>query len=489
VAVRRFSSSTILAAIVAVVAAVAPGVNALAIGSPPAGFVVPIGSTASFTNVAFGACNSLTWGYQLNGGGNQNQFTFPGGCGSGTGPNVTIGPFATAQTLRVYLTDNHCGITYYSDGTPIDHVIVSGTNPYLLRWSDAGGFCERKNTTTNNFSGCNFCINLTISDQAIAATATNFSSTEGKPFTGTVATFTDTDTNATAADYSATINWGDGSTSTGTVTGSGGSFSVSAGHTYSEEGSDQVTVTITDSDNASNSAAAQSTATVADGALAASAACSATFSRSFSGMTAMFVDAASPSGTVSDFSATISWGDGTSSAGTITVVSGGTYAVSGSHIYASTGMFTIITAIKDVGGKTATASCTAIGFSFAPGGGSFVIGKQNASVGSSATFWSAQWAKDNSLNGRGVPNSFKGFADNPRAPGCGLNWSADPGNSTPPSTGPLPAFMGVVVTDSVNKSGATISGDSIHIVVIQTNPGYAPNPGHAGTGKVVAVVC
>jgi hypothetical protein len=49
--------------------------------------------------------------------------------------------------------------------------------------------------------------------------------------------------------------------------------------------------------------------------------------------------------------------------------------------------------------------------------------------------------------------------------------------------------MGVVVTDSVNKSGATISGDSIHIVVIQTNPGYAPNPGHAGTGKVVAVVC
>ncbi len=467
-------ASTILAAIVAVVAAVAPGVNALAIGSPPAGFVVPIGSTASFTNVAFGACNSLTWGYQLNGGGNQNQFTFPGGCGSGTGPNVTIGPFATAQTLRVYLTDNHCGITYYSDGTPIDHVIVSGTNPYLLRWSDAGGFCERKNTTTNNFSGCNFCINLTISDQAIAATATNFSSTEGKPFTGTVATFTDTDT---------------GSTSTGTVTGSGGSFSVSAGHTYSEEGSDQVTVTITDSDNASNSAAAQSTATVADGALAASAACSATFSRSFSGMTAMFVDAASPSGTVSDFSATISWGDGTSSAGTITVVSGGTYAVSGSHIYASTGMFTIITAIKDVGGKTATASCTAIGFSFAPGGGSFVIGKQNASVGSSATFWSAQWAKDNSLNGRCVPNSFKGFADNPRAPGCGLNWSADPGNSTPPSTGPLPAFMGVVVTDSVSKSGATISGDSIHIVVIQTNPGYAPNPGHAGTGKVVAVVC
>src|SRR5260370_21028703 len=114
-------------------------------------------------------------------------------------------------------------------------------------------------------------------------------------------------------------------------------------------------------------------------------------------MSATFVDAASPSGTVPDFSATISWGDGTSSAGTITVVSGGTYAVSGSHIYASTGMFTIITAIKDVGGKTATPSCTAIRFSFAPGRGSFVIAQQNASAGSSATFWRAQSANAHSF--------------------------------------------------------------------------------------------
>ena len=59
---RRFYSSTILAASVAVVAALAPGVDALAVGSPPGGFVIPIGSTASFTNVLFGACNNLSWG-------------------------------------------------------------------------------------------------------------------------------------------------------------------------------------------------------------------------------------------------------------------------------------------------------------------------------------------------------------------------------------------------------------------------------------------
>jgi hypothetical protein len=68
-------------------------------------------------------------------------------------------------------------------------------------------------------------------------------------------------------------------------------------------------------------------------------------------------------------------------------------------------------------------------------------------------------------------------------------WSANPGNSTPPPSGPLPTFMAVIVTDTPAKAGSTISGHVIHIVVIRTNPGYAPNPGHEGTGTVVAVVC
>jgi hypothetical protein len=49
--------------------------------------------------------------------------------------------------------------------------------------------------------------------------------------------------------------------------------------------------------------------------------------------------------------------------------------------------------------------------------------------------------------------------------------------------------MAVIVTSSADKSGSTISGSTVHIVIVKTNPGYAPNPGHAGTGTVVAVVC
>ena len=49
--------------------------------------------------------------------------------------------------------------------------------------------------------------------------------------------------------------------------------------------------------------------------------------------------------------------------------------------------------------------------------------------------------------------------------------------------------MGVIVSSSISKSGSQISGNTPHIVVVQTNPGYDTNPGHAGTGKVVAQFC
>jgi hypothetical protein len=49
--------------------------------------------------------------------------------------------------------------------------------------------------------------------------------------------------------------------------------------------------------------------------------------------------------------------------------------------------------------------------------------------------------------------------------------------------------MGVVVTTHATKSGNTISGNSVHIVVVQVDPGYAPSPGSAGTGTIVATFC
>jgi hypothetical protein len=49
--------------------------------------------------------------------------------------------------------------------------------------------------------------------------------------------------------------------------------------------------------------------------------------------------------------------------------------------------------------------------------------------------------------------------------------------------------MGVIVSNSMSKNGSVLSGDAVHIVVIKIDSGYAPNPGHVGTGTIVGVVC
>jgi PKD domain len=318
------------------------------------------------------------------------------------------------------------------------------------------------------------------------ATGTLISSVEGSPFSGPVATFIEPDASAPASQYSATIDWGDGSTSSGTVSGPvGGPFTISGTHTYIEEGSYAVKVTITDNVNSSNTVTATSTATVADAPLTASCATPTVSTTSFSGTVATFTDA-NPFAPVSDFTATIDWGDGTTSLGVVTGPVGGPFTVSGTHTYATTGSHTISVLIVDEGGSTATAGpCTVLIFTSVP----FVIGDGNSATGTHVTFWGAQWWKLNTLSGGAAPASFKGFALEPATPTCGTDWTTGPGNSPPPPTGPLPEFMGVIVTGSTSKSGSQISGDTVHMVVVETDPGYSNNPGHPGTGTVVAQIC
>ena len=136
-----------------------------------------------------------------------------------------------------------------------------------------------------------------------------------------------------------------------------------------------------------------------------------------------------------------------------------------------------------------TATATKTWVSAAPGGGSFVIGDEESATGTKVTFWGSRWWKLNPLSSGNAPASFKGFAKNPSVPSCGIDWSTGPGNSAKPPKGPLPALMAVIVTSKTSKSGAQISGDTVHMVVVQTNPGYSNNPGHAGTGTVVAQIC
>ena len=144
-------------------------------------------------------------------------------------------------------------------------------------------------------------------------------------------------------------------------------------------------------------------------------------------------------------------------------------------------------------GLVATAACVLAGLalpvSAGAAGSSFVVGDQSAAMGAHVTFWGAQWWKLNSLSGGTAPASFKGFANDLTEAKCGSSWTTDPGNSSDPPEGPLPGLIEAIAASNITKSGRIISGDVTAVVLIATDPGYGPNPGHAGTGTVVGVGC
>jgi hypothetical protein len=142
---------------------------------------------------------------------------------------------------------------------------------------------------------------------------------------------------------------------------------------------------------------------------------------------------------------------------------------------------------------SADTSKTAVVFAF-PSRGDFVLGNSTVAAAgplTTLTWWSSDWSLLNTVSGGPVTTSFKGFAGEltpSSPPACGGTWTTRPGNSPPP-VGGIPSYMGVLVPSTITASGSTISGNTVKIVVVKTNPGYSPSPGHNGTGTYVATYC
>jgi hypothetical protein len=417
-------------------------------------------------------------------------FTWPPGTTPETGVqffmNGTVDNGTSSETvdLAIYDQDIHSNtFTTNPFGVTLDNFILQGGDSLGRDTGDAYELSQAPGPFE-------FFQAATSPESSIAGSGAPLTEREGATFSATVATFTDPDAGATAQDYAATINWGDGSsTDTGSISGGTGSFSVAGTHSYAEEGSYAVQVTITDVDTPGNSVTVNSTATVKDADLASACGNPPVSSTWFSGGIANLTDA-NPNARPSDYSATIAWGDGSpSSAGTVSGSPGGPFSVSGSHSYSTTGPKSISVTVNDVGGSTSSLTCSVLIYSSASSTGGFVIGDGNSLNGTPVTFWSAQWSALNSLSGGPAPTSFKGFAVNPAAPACGTVWTTDGGNSSFLPAAPLPAYMSVIVTSGSSQSGNQITGNTVHMVVVRTNPGYAPSVGQAGTGTVVAQIC
>jgi hypothetical protein len=238
--------------------------------------------------------------------------------------------------------------------------VVSGTHTYAMHGTDL----LTVSISDTGGSPASAAPTATVGIAGLNATGTNISPVEGVSFTGQVATFTDANPTAPLVDFTSTINWGDGTaTSSGTVTQPGGvgtTFVVSGTHTYAEKGVHTLAVSITDSDG--SGASPTSTATIADAALTATGTnFSAVEGNPFSGQVASFTDAnlAAP---ISDFTATINWGDGTAtSSGTVTQPGGvgTTFIVTGTHTYAEKSSSKLSVLISDADGSTGSAAPTA----------------------------------------------------------------------------------------------------------------------------------
>jgi streptogramin lyase len=184
------------------------------------------------------------------------------------------------------------------------------------------------------------------------ASGTTINTTEGQPFVGTVATFTDNDPTAVAGSFRATINWGDGTTSAGQVLeDASGKFYVSGSHTYADEGAPvPIVVTIADTDG--DTTTVDSTADVAQAPLLASGVPISTIEGHgvrAGTLVATFTD----TGGIhlpGEYAATINWGDGTAADPAVIRLSGGDFQVITAvpHVYKLPGNFTVLVTIADV---------------------------------------------------------------------------------------------------------------------------------------------
>jgi uncharacterized repeat protein (TIGR01451 family) len=201
-----------------------------------------------------------------------------------------------------------------------------------------------------------------VSDPAVAATGGfTYSGTEASTGSAqTVAVFTDPGGAEAVGDYSATINWGDGTSATAgviTLDAATDIFTVSGQHNYSQDGTYSVKVTLTHESAPAvtvTGAAQIANASTTGGPGIAATALTVTgyeFSTLTSVSVATFTDG-NASLPAADFSATIDWGDGRTSAGSVALTSG-IYTVSGSHEYTDEGHDTVKVSIDQTAGPTA----------------------------------------------------------------------------------------------------------------------------------------
>jgi len=285
----------------------------------------------------------------------------------------------------------------WGDGTRESGVIVVNID---------GGYLVKG---THAYRAGNFTITTTISDvggstvvttgQAVVPDApvtltldTRYAPGEGTaptnfPF---VAFFTTPNLLAVATDFAAVVDYGDGTTENAVITASPqpGSFQVGTSKLYDKAGTYPINVVLTSPGGSQIQTSGSVTVTAAPISVAPVAIVGQSKTQ-ISGLTVATFTSANPKALASAYSATISWGDGTTSVGTVAATGLGGFVVLGDHIFAEGGTFSVVVSIVGSGVGAAIASPASIadtlfpisgGATSAPGGVISATGLTNSAT-------------------------------------------------------------------------------------------------------------
>jgi hypothetical protein len=285
------------------------------------------------------------------------------------------------QTLAIFTDDNPNGqigdysaTVIWEEGQSAESASIVETGPHQWAvqgshfWQEEGVYSVHVEVQDQGGSTDSVDTPVWVYDAPLSVLAAGgtLGSIEGQPLSNVLlATFSDAADEGDVTEYTATINWGDGTSSAGQVAPQAGGYTVTGSHAYAGDGHYTATVQVQDIGGSVGLIAADVTIAEASLTLQASAVSALAGVPTGSVVVGTLTDANSLA-LASDFTATVEWGDDTSSPGTVEANDDGTFAVRGSHTYDATGSYALLVNVQEVDGGTSASDSASVTVIIAP---------------------------------------------------------------------------------------------------------------------------
>lgn len=291
--------------------------------------------------------------------------------GFGTDFTVQEGTPFSGEVAKFKHADLSLGVINFTatidwgDGTTTAGSVAAGSKPGLYKvlgthtYAKALGFIHQVKISSSAGEEITLAGDSGVDNAPMLVAPKTVNADATIPFSGVIGTFTDQNTLATAAEYKLVIDWGDGNAwSDGDVTtNSDGGFFMKGSHTYNSPGIYTMKMYLTDGDNftllSTNTAKVGNPPATVSGLTI-----NAVEGNQFSGTVATFTHP-NTSLTAGNFTASVTWGDGSVTPGNVVSDGQGGYLVKGAHTYMDEGSYPVSVSVTLTGGPTGNGSGSA----------------------------------------------------------------------------------------------------------------------------------